>query len=93
MKNFLNEILEWLLVIIICLFSAAGILALPSALIMHIVDVCFNADIAWWIYVIICGYGIIFLIIYKCFNDVILDMEDMSFINDSNDDYLTDLMD
>ena len=68
------------------LLGLAGILALPSALILFIVDLCFKLNIVWWIYLLLCGYGIIFIFIIKYIFETAFEDESIYYSKQVEDD-------
>ena len=89
MRDFIENFFDCILVIIFCILGLAGMLALPSALILVVIDLCFNLNIIWWVYLLLFGYGIIFICILKYIFEIGFEDESIYYSTHvEDDDYL-----
>ena len=89
MRDFIENFFDCVFVVILCILGLAGILSLPSALILVIIDLCFNLNIIWWVYLLLFGYGIIFIFILKYIFEIGFEDESIYYSKQvEDDDYL-----
>lgn len=89
MREFIENFFDCILAVMFWLLGLAGILALPSALVLFIIDLCLKLNIIWWIYLLLFGYGIIFIFIIKYIFETAFEDESIYYSKQvEDDDYL-----